>query len=128
MARGAVAMAQVNIRMNSALKAQGDEVLALAEVSPSQLVRAVWAKVAQGRESLDQLVRVLAADVKPTDAAEGTLPGDAMVERIRRRQEGFELQFGLDSETYRPLTEDEMRDVLYEQRLERNRERWVGDV
>ncbi|MBR3318371.1 MAG: hypothetical protein IKG21_11190 [Atopobiaceae bacterium] len=128
MARGAVAMAQVNIRMNSALKAQGDEVLALAEVSPSQLVRAVWAKVAQGRESLDQLVRVLAADVKPTDAAEGTPLGDAMVERIRRRQEGFELQFGLDSETYWPLTEDEMRDVLYEQRLERNRERLVGDV
>lgn len=128
MARGAVAMAQVNIRMNSALKAQGDEVLALAEISPSQLVRAVWAKVAQGRESLDQLVRVLAADVKPTDAAEGTPLGDAMVERIRRRQEGFELQFGLDSETYWPLTEDEMRDVLYEQRLERNRERLVGDV
>ncbi len=128
MANGSAAMAQVNIRMNAALKARGDEVLTRADVSPSQLIRAVWAKVAQGRESLDQLVRVLAADAKAIDAVGGTPPGDAVVERIRRRQEGFELKFGLNPETYQPLSEDEMRDVLYEQRIERDCGRLVEDV
>ncbi len=128
MAYGSAAMAQVNIRMNADLKARGDEVLTRADVSPSQLIRAVWAKVAQGRESLDQLVRVLAADVKAIDAVDGTPPGDAMVERICRRQEAFELKFGLNPETYQPLSEDEMRDVLYEQRIERDCGRLVEDV
>lgn len=50
---------QMNIRMDSALKAQGDAVLAKAGFSPSQAVRALWDLAIGYKDKPEQLVGVL---------------------------------------------------------------------
>ncbi len=55
----ATAMAQVNVRINSQLKSQGDEGLAAAGLTPTQAVRAVWELAAQNKNSPNQLKAAL---------------------------------------------------------------------
>lgn len=54
--------AQINVRMDAQLKSMGDGELARMGISPTQLVRAVWMKVAQGAAAIDQLIGVLAQE------------------------------------------------------------------
>ena len=43
---------QLNTRMDAQLKAAGDSTLDLYGISPSELIRALWAKIALGEEAL----------------------------------------------------------------------------
>lgn len=130
MSATAAAMAQVNIRMTEELKRAGDATLERADISPTQLVRAVWAKLAMGTEALDQLMAALAQSPSPQVDADGvgSQAGDALVSRIARRQEGFEQAFNLDAGSYIALTDEELEDLLYEERLQRERERMTWHV
>lgn len=51
--------AQINVRLDRALKTAGDEALAEAGISPSEAVRALWDKLAKRGESLEALKRLL---------------------------------------------------------------------
>lgn len=52
-------MAQINVRIDKDLKQAGDAVLAGEGMSPSEVVRALWNKLAQHGEALDEVKRVL---------------------------------------------------------------------
>lgn len=66
-------MAQVNVRMERKLKQRGDAALAEVGISPSDIVRALWNKVALRGAALDQVKRLLFSSdevqVVPEDAS-----------------------------------------------------------
>ena len=53
-------LSQMNIRLDSDTKRAGDAVLAGAGVTPTELIRQLWQKVAQGADDLRQVEEVLA--------------------------------------------------------------------
>ena len=116
----AAEMAQVNIRMSPSLKRAGDTVLAQVGISPTQLVRAVWAKVACGAQACEDLVRVLAAAPSASDgfaAAADAAKDDATAsvsrfDRIRVRQESLARELGLDLAGFVPHPDDELTELL----------------
>ena len=72
-------LAQMNIRLGNAVKDAGDAVLAQEGTSPTQLVRALWEKIARGAADLRQVEEILgmrAQDAMSTD--EGASKIDAM--------------------------------------------------
>lgn len=127
MATGSGSMAQLNVRMDPAIKSAGDEVLERANVTPTQFVRAIWAKLSRGSEALDQLIEVLLRHPSSAEATCTPVPmaGDLLTEGIVKRQEELEQSLGLDASSYRALSDDEMRDLLLDERIERERERMV---
>ena len=121
----ATKMAQLNVRMDPELKAAGDSVLDLYGVSPSELVRAIWDKVAHGKEALQQLIEVLVKDpaVGSPRTSKTTSNGMTLPEWAAWRQEEFAKEMGLDPSTHVPLTDEELEELLYEDYLEKWRER-----
>ena len=120
----ATKMAQLNVRMDPELKAAGDSVLDLYRISPSELVRAVWEKVAIGKNALRQIIETLAAEPTPASVKRSRKENALkMIERIERRQAEFEKEFGLDPSTYVAHTDEELEDLVYEDYLEKWRER-----
>ncbi len=113
-------VAQLNVRMSAELKAAGDSVLDLYGIAPSELIRAMWSKVAHGEQALDQVVRVLAAD--PSAASVKTIGATGsesrIAQRVRQRQADFEREVGLDPSSYAPLTDEQLDDLLYQDYLE----------
>ena len=112
-------MAQLNVRMSPELKAAGDSVLDLYGVSPSELIRALWEKIAAGEEAFRQIVDTLT--IEPTTGSVKRSKRYAamrMIERIERRQAEFEREFGLDPSTYVEFTDDELNDLVYQDYLE----------
>lgn len=113
-------MAQLNVRMNTELKAAGDSVLELYGIAPSELIRALWSKISHGEQALDQVVRVLATDpaagsVKTADATGGT---SHIAQLIQQRQADFEREVGLDPASYAPLSDDQLDDLVYQNYIE----------
>ena len=82
-------LSQMNVRMESQLKAAGDDVLARMGVTPTQLVRAVWMKVAQGAEAFDQIVAVLAAEPAAVSGAAGGEGADAVSDEFEERLHSY---------------------------------------
>ena len=120
----ATRMAQLNVRMDPELKAAGDSVLDLYGISPSEVVRALWEKIALGKEALTQLMDTFAAEPTPESVKRSKKEyALKMIERIEQRQAEFEKEFGLDPTTYVELTEEEYQELLYEDYLEKWSER-----
>ena len=118
------ASAQLNVRLNPEVIAAGDSVLDLYGVSPSELIRALWAKISLGEVALEQVVRALASP-----PAAGTVPAVADVSEhpgavslVQSRQMDFERAAGLDPSTYVPLSSAEIDDLVYEDYLDESRE------
>jgi len=113
-------MAQLNVRMNTELKAAGDSVLNLYGVSPSELIRALWSKISHGEQALDQVVRVLVAD--PAAGSSKTVNVTRSMPRIaqliQQRQADFEQEVGLDPASYVPLSEEQLDDLVYQDYLD----------
>lgn len=122
-------MAQVNVRIDPDVKAAGDATLARVDVTSTQLIRAVWDKLAQGVSAFDQLAIALAKDspALATDRRENDDAAHALVEGIIRRQEVFEKRWGLDASTYVALSDEEMEDLLFDERTQRERAREAFD-
>ena len=114
-------VSQLNVRLDSDIKAAGDSVLDLYGISATEVIRSVWEKIAHGEEALGQVVQALAAP-----PAAGTARGKAadvkdepdLGELIMQRQRQFELEVGLDPSTYVPLTDEELDDLVYQDYLE----------
>lgn len=114
------ASAQLNVRLSPEVKAAGDSVLDLYGVSPSELIRTLWAKISLGQVAFEQVVRALAsppaAGTVPAIADASERPGT--VSLIRSRQMDFEHAAGLDPSTYVPLSSAQLDDLVYEDYLE----------
>ena len=118
-------MAQLNVRMAPELKAAGDSVLDLYGVSPSELIRAVWEKMVCGETAMRQLVETLVKDPAPAGIRPTQKEIDGMdpIAWIEWRQAEFAKEVGLDLSTFTPSTDEEFEELLYEDWLEKERER-----
>lgn len=118
-------MAQVNIRMDSRLKSSGDAVLNRMGITPTQLIRAVWMKVARGTEALDQLVEVLAqhpaAVGAPTTISQESCKNDPFEQRLL----AFYDESDLDYSSFGTLSEHEWENLLAEDWTERDATRMI---
>ena len=52
-------IAQLNIRLDSAIKAQGEEQLRRIGLTPTEFMRALWEKVAQGGDALAHIDAII---------------------------------------------------------------------
>ena len=113
-------VAQLNTRMDAQLKAAGDPTLDLYGISPSELIKALWAKIALGEEALHQVVKVLAAEpaAGSAQAAAHNQNASRTASWIKQRQAAFEREGELDPATYVPLTPEQLEDLVYEDYLE----------
>ena len=108
-------MVQVNARINQDIKLAGDAVLGQMGISPTQLIRAVWAKVACGTKACDQLVSVLAEN--PSAGTFIALNGEAQnpttrVAWLDARQKQLAKELGMDLSTFIPHSDDELDDLM----------------
>ena len=55
-------MVQLNVRLQRSIKERGDETLALMGSSPAKIIRALWAKLAQGCDAYKHIERALTHD------------------------------------------------------------------
>lgn len=113
---GIAATSQLNVRMDSELRSAGDAVLGRVGVTPAEIVRALWAKLAKGAQECEQILSVLSDE----DDATTSLRGDELVSQI----EGWHSQlFSLaqaDRATYVPPTDEELDEMLYDEWLARD--------
>ena len=113
-------VSQLNVRLDSDLKAAGDSVLDLYGVSATEVIRSLWEKFAQGEEGFRQFVEMLAAS-SAAGAATGRANEDEYEDEndfIRRRYQEFMQEVGIDLSTYVPLTDEELDDLVYQDYLE----------
>ena len=113
---GPAATSQLNVRMESELRAAGDAVLERVGVTPAEVVRALWAKLAKGTQECERVLSVLSDE----DDATTSLRGDELVSQI----EGWHSQLfslaGVDRADYTPPTDEELDEMLYDEWLARD--------
>ena len=121
------ATAQLNVRMDPALKAAGDAGLADIGFSPSEAVRALWTLAARRGKDAMQVKKLLAT--ASNTVAEETAVEEPDVPDVLRRgwnivPEGM-AKLGI---TLKPRsdTPESYEDMLYEEYLERMRERGLA--
>lgn len=122
MAQGSAAVSQLNIRLDSHVKESGDAVLKRMGITPSELVRALWAKISEGMEGCEEVLDVL----KPTKAGAADDPmgkGAAFIARIEARKAALAALVVEDSLAPSPMSDDELEDALWEEWQDRDRER-----
>lgn len=99
-------VAQINVRIDRDLKEEGDAVLAEAGISPTQIVRELWGKLAQRGDALDEVMTAFGAQsADETDQAiiDARL---AIVDRVSRRRDKLARALGLsDADT--PIYHDD---------------------
>ena len=117
------AAAQINVRIDRSLKEAGDAVLAELGISPTQIVRALWAKLAERREAPQEVLEVLQPNVRTAEEQAEIDRKLAIIERATTRFERFAQDMGLDVNDYTPLTDEEMEEALWDEYLERGHER-----
>ena len=114
-------VAQINVRIDRSLKDEGDAVLAEAGISPTRIVRDLWAKLAQRGTALDAVVAALGAGGFTPDERAAIDAKLAVIDRVSRRRDQLAGQLGLSPAT-EPLYQDgfDWRDRA---RAERDRKR-----
>lgn len=123
MAQGAASLSQMNIRLDAQVKASGDAVLKRMGITPSELVRAVWAKVAEGVEGCEQLLAALQDRKVPTPGPASE--GEAFVARIEARKSALFSLVGGEALHPEGMSDDEMEDALWDEWAQRDQERGV---
>lgn len=116
-------MAQINVRIDRELKEAGDAVLARLGVSPSQIVRDLWAKLAECRDNPQQVLEALQLNVRTAEEQAEIDRKLAIIDRATTRLEEFAKRYGLSLANCEPLTEEELEEARWEEYLERGKER-----
>jgi len=117
------AIAQMNIRMASAVKEAGDAVLAQDGTSPTALVRALWDKISRGSADLRQVEEVLGMAALPREQDE------ASSNKLRAMRRGRGLcaeglaDLGLLGSTSLPADQESERDQYADALVARMQER-----
>lgn len=114
------ATAQINARLNPALKQRGDEALLGAGLSPSQAIRALWELAARNTDNPEAIQRALFPERAEVQEAE-------LSAAQRRRAEAIGKGARVVEDAYRtmgvvlasPSTDlsfDELQDLAYQER------------
>lgn len=81
-----MATAQINVRLDARRKEAGDAALREVGTSPSEIVRALWDKMAQRGQALQDVMNVLYAN----ENDEGTLERERKLALVDSMANGFE--------------------------------------
>ena len=90
-------MAQINVRIDRTLKEAGDAALAEAGISPSQVVRGLWGKLAERGTSLDEVMGALGAQGTSPEERAAIEAKLAIVDRAARRRDELASRLGLSA-------------------------------
>ena len=90
-------VAQINVRIERSLKDEGDAVLAEAGVSPSQIVRDLWGKIAQRGDALDEVMKTLGSEGRSPQEQEAIDAKLAVLDRMTRRRDELARNLGLSA-------------------------------
>lgn len=119
-------MAQINVRISRDLKEKGDAVLARLGISPSQIVRDLWAKLAEHRDHPQQVLEALQLDVRTAEEQAEIDRKLAIIDRATTRFEEFGKRYGLSPENMPQYDEDfDWHEAMWEERDERALERGI---
>ena len=113
---GVAATSQLNVRMDSELRAAGDAVLKRAGVTPAEVVRALWAKIAKGAQECEQILSTLS----DKDDTAISSRGDELVGQIEDWHSQLFSLAEADRATYVPPTDEELDEMLYDEWLARD--------
>lgn len=89
-------LSQMNIRLDGRLKTAGDAVLTEAGTNPTQLIRALWQKIAHGTADLRQVEHVLGLRVQDESASDGAATKLAAIRRGRELFAEGLVELGVD--------------------------------
>ena len=122
------AVAQLNTRMEAQLKAAGEAVLDRMGLTSTQIVRALWMKIARGPEAVDQIIDVLAMDpaAAPALAESNNTSRQSVATSFEGRLQAFYQEVGLDPSTYEISSEDEWDEWVLQDQQEEERERLIS--
>lgn len=116
-------LSQMNIRLDGKLKTAGDAVLAEAGTNPTQLIRALWQKIAHGTADLHQVERVLGLRAQDETSSEDAATKLAAARRGRRLFAEGLTELGMDPALAVPPSDESDRDQYAEALIDRMQER-----
>lgn len=90
-------IAQINVRIERSLKEEGDAALAEAGLSPTQVVRDLWSKLAQRGTAIDQVVEALGTGGYTTDERAAIQAKLAVLDRVARRRDELAAHLSLSA-------------------------------
>lgn len=90
-------MAQINVRIDRGLKEEGDAALAEAGVSPTQVVRDLWGRLAQRGTALDEVMALLGSTEYTSDERAAIEARLAILDRITRSRDELASHLGLSA-------------------------------
>ena len=90
-------VAQINVRIERSLKEEGDAALAEAGLSPTQVVRDLWSKLAQRGTAIDQVVEALGTGGYTSDERAAIQAKLAGLDRVARRRDELAARLSLSA-------------------------------
>lgn len=90
-------IAQINVRIERSLKEEGDAALAEAGLSPTQVVRDLWSKLAQRGTAIDQVVEALGTGGYTSDERAAIQAKLAVLDRVARRRDELAAHLSLSA-------------------------------
>ena len=90
-------VAQINVRIERSLKEEGDAALAEAGLSPSQIVRDLWGRLAQRGTALSEVISVLGSDEYTSDERAAIKARLEILDRIAHRRDELASRLGLSA-------------------------------
>lgn len=115
------ATAQINVRLNPALKQRGDEGLSGAGLSPSQAIRALWELAARNADNPKAIQRALFPERAEAQEADLSAAQRCRTEAIGKGARVVEDAYRAMGVILAPsstteLSYDELRDLAYQER------------
>ena len=107
------ATSQLNVRMDSQLRSAGDAVLERIGVTPAEIVRALWAKIAGGAQECEQVLELLAQKTDPATPSRG----DTYIEAIDGWHTELFALAGVTRASYTAPSDEELDEMLYDEWL-----------
>ena len=118
-------MAQLNVRMEPELKCAGEAVLDRMGITSTQMIRALWMKIARGAQALDQVIEVLAEEPAAMEVNMQQPEESLLSDPFDARLHEFYREAGLDPQTYAVPSEAEWEEFELEDWQDRECERLV---
>lgn len=107
---------QLNVRMDAKLRAAGDAVLERVGVTPAEVVRALWAKIASGVRECEQVLSAFVDKEEPACPSRG----DELIAQIDDWHSELVALAKSSVTSYVAPTDEELDEMLYDEWLAGN--------
>ena len=114
------APAQINVRLDRELKEAGDRELERMGITPSQVVRSLWEKLAGGGADAEAVRKLLIVQDEPEQEMSAAQKRKLEVmEEIKQSWQDLADTLGLDLSTFKPSEDEDRHDAYCEYQLEK---------